>query len=242
MAEIAAELKRRARPEYLREQARGAVIRKTTELKVQTIRNPIIMGAAGAIVGSVAAKVIRSTDTKHRRQRIEWEPAGGMETEGMDGMDKDHDNDSGNGITQRVKAGAAQLTDGIKEKARGLKDKAVEVKDQAVEAAGQAKASVEDAVAAARDKLPSVDQVKEGASSAYRWTTEEQPIVGGLIAVGIGMALGFLLPVSNPEKKAMASVKQLASENLGTIETKVRELGEKLEDRIAGDRQSSLPA
>lgn len=183
----------------MKDQARGAIVKKTTDMRNFAVRSPVAMGLAGAIIGVAASRLIRSFKAGSRSELIEWSPAD-------------------------EKTGEAGSAIG-------------ELKDRAGDALEAVKDKV---VATAKDvgeKLPSIDQVKGGVTGAYRWSTVEQPAVGGLVAAGIGLALGFLLPVSAKEKQALAPVKEKVVENLGELEDKVRDLTGRLDSQIAGESQ-----
>jgi hypothetical protein len=178
----------------MRDQARGAIVRKTVDMRNLAVRSPVAMGLAGAIVGVAASRLIRSLMSRTRSERIEWNPA---------------EKESGSAI--------GEIEDRAGDALESVKDKLVATAKEVGE------------------KLPSIDQVKGGVRGAYRWTTAEQPAVGGLVAAGIGLALGFLLPVSAKEKQALAPVKERVVENLGELEDKVRDLTDRLDDKIAGE-------
>ena len=220
VAQIASELRRRARPAYLKDQARDTMIKKTTDMKNHAVRSPFVMGVAGALLGAAAAKLIKGATAARREERVEWF----HEDFAGDGADV--------GVAQRLKERAGEVASEVKERAGELKDRAVNAVEATVDGVRKVAAEGTEAV---REKLPSAAEVRQGAGAIYRHATEEQPAIGGLIAVGVGLAIGLLLPVSQTEERALAPVKERAAENLGTLQAKVRELTEKLDEKIAGD-------
>ncbi len=221
----------------------GAIVKKTTDMKSRAVRSPVVLGLAGALIGVAASRIIRAATAGSRKERIEWE-TDDDEVEARDAGDagvgervkrkardlKESASDKAAEIADEVKGRAADLKDRASDAVAGAKDKvgrlAGEIKDRVVETAGQVK-----------DRLPSLETVKDRASSAYRWTTDEQPVVGGMIAFGAGMALGFLLPVSEREERVLEPVRHRAAENLGDLQDKVRELSDRLDEKIAGESE-----
>ncbi len=198
----------------------GAIVRKTTDMKSRAVRSPVVLGLAGALIGVAAARIIRGATAGSRKERIEWETDG----------DEPETRDKAGEIADELKGRAAALKDRAGDAIADAKDKvgraATEIKDRVVETAGQVK-----------ERLPSLETIKDRAGSAYRWTTDEQPVVGGMIAFGLGMALGFLLPVTEPEERVLEGVRHRAAENLGELQDKVRELSDRLDEKIAGESQ-----
>jgi methyl-accepting chemotaxis protein len=227
VTEIASELRRRARPEYVKVQLGGAIVKKTTDMKSRAVRSPVVLGLAGALIGVAAARIIRGATAGSRKERIEWETDG----------DEPETWDNAGEIAAEVKGRAADL----KDRAADLKDRAsdavAEAKDKVGRAASEIKDRVVETAEQVKERLPSLDTIKDRAGSAYRWTTDEQPVVGGMIAFGLGMALGFLLPVTEPEERVLEGVRHRAAENLGDLQDKVRELSDRLDEKIAGESQ-----
>jgi hypothetical protein len=184
-------------------------------MKNHAVRSPVVMGIAGALLGTLAARLIRGATAGQRRERIEWQ-----------------EEDRGPELKQR----AAELTEDVKEKAGELKDRAADAIDGVRDRASQG-------VAAVRGQVPSVEEIRSSASSAYRFATEDQPALGAILAMGIGMALGFLIPVSEKEGRVIAPLKQRAAENIGKLDETLHEAADKLEDRIAAaeEPRSSEP-
>jgi len=240
IARIAGELKRRAAPDYVTGQARTAVIKKTTDLKNRAIRSPIVLGITGAALGMAASRIIRAMTAKTKKERIEWEPLPDSRPADMaTGIV-----DETRGKTAQLGDKAADVKDTAVDKVTELKDKAVskaaELKDKAVDVTHQVKDKAAAFVDEARTKIPVVaDDVKHAGERAYHYATDEQPALGGLLALGVGALLGFLLPVSDKEEELLAPLKEKAAKNLGELENKVGELGEKLGDKISGEREET---
>jgi gas vesicle protein len=197
-------------------------------MKNQAIRSPLLMGLAGALLGMSAARLIRNATASKRRERIEWEPA--WEDTGLAG---------------RARHLGADVREGVRDRADEVRQKAVDLKDRAADAVAGARDAVSDGVSAIRERLPSTDEVRDRVGSAYRasrarvdsavrYGTIDQPAIGALLAVGVGAALGLLLPVSEQEERALAPIRERAVENLGLVEDKVRQMGDRLESKIAG--------
>lgn len=199
------------------------MIRKTTDMKNQAIRSPVVLGIAGALLGTVAARLIRGATAKQRRERIEWQPAGGG------AVDSEYASYSAESEATGLKERAASLAGDVKDKAGELKDRAVEVVDGVAERARQGVAEV-------RERLPSTDEIRGKAQDVYRFATDEQPVLGGVLAMGIGMALGFLIPVTESEERAIRPLKDRAAENLGHLDDKVRHLADQLDEKLGGDK------
>jgi hypothetical protein len=206
------------------------MIKKTTELQNQAIRSPFVMGLAGAALGVVAAKLIRGATAGKWEERVEWYDEVEDELEG-DGADV--------GVAARtrargVKRRAADMASGVADRAADLKDRAVDAVDDAVRAAG-------DRASRLRERLPSAGELRDRGRRVVRQATEEQPAIGALLALGAGIALGMLLPVSQAEEKALAPVMDRAAENLGHLEEKVRDLTQRLDEKIAGEKKAEGP-
>jgi hypothetical protein len=213
------------------------MIKKTTELQNQAIRSPFVMGLAGAALGVVAAKLIRGATAGKWEERVEWYDEVDDELEG-DGADV--------GVAARtrargVKRRAADVASGVADRAADLKDRAVEMKDRAVDAVDDAVRAAGDRASRLRERMPSAGELRDRGRRVVRQATEEQPAIGALLALGAGIALGMLLPVTEAEEKALAPVVDRAAENLGHLEEKVRDLTQRLDEKIAGEKKAEDP-
>lgn len=221
------------------------MIRKTTDMKNHAIRSPVVMGIAGAILGTVAARLIRGATAAQRKERIEWQPADGAGwaagAEGGYGNDYEEYRAEAPGMADRarerasgLKERAAELKDDVREKAADLKDRAANMVDDVRDKAVDLKDRAAQRVADVRDRLPSAEELRGRATDAYRFATDEQPVLGGVLAMGVGMALGFLLPVSDREEQIVRPLRDRAADNLGQLDDKVRQLADKLDEKISG--------
>ena len=214
------------------------MIRKTTDMKNQAIRSPVVLGIAGALLGTVAARLIRGATAKQRRERIEWRPAEGASHAARGDAHEDYEayGADGPGLGER----AADLAGDVKDKASTLaadaKHKAGELKDRAAEVVDGVAERARQGVHEVRERLPSADEIRGKAQDVYRFATDEQPALGGVLAMGIGMALGFLIPVTESEERAIRPLKDRAAENLGHLDDKVRQLADKLDEKLGGDQ------
>jgi cobalamin biosynthesis protein CobD/CbiB len=81
MKDIAAQLARRAQPEYVKQRAREAAVEKSMELKDRIIDSPLALGIIGGLATAGIAKVLlnqqaRSNSYQHRRhERTGADPA-----------------------------------------------------------------------------------------------------------------------------------------------------------------------
>jgi hypothetical protein len=210
------------------------MVKRTTDMRNRAVRSPLVLGLAGALVGTVAARVIRSLGEKRRTERIEWEPVEARTGYGYEPQGYGHGAGNGSrngeaGLTDRVRAGA----DHLKDRAAGLKERALDLKDDAADRLDDARHMLHDRADAMREKLPGAEDVKRHAGSAYRFATEEQPILGGLLAIGAGLALGILLPVSEAEERALTPLREQAAQNLDALEQRVHQLAVKADEKIA---------
>jgi len=143
VAEITSELRRRAKLDYLREEARKVMVRRTTDLRNRAITSLMVLGTAGAILGTLAARLVRSMTANRREHLIEWES--------LDQGDNGH----GGGrerLGERVRARAEDVAGEVKAKASQLGAKAGELKDRALDAVDEARQAVSDKVAEVRER------------------------------------------------------------------------------------------
>lgn len=188
------------------------MIRKTKDMKNRAIRSPILLGTCGALLGIGAARLIRSATAGSRKERIEWRP---VEAEGST-------------VTERIEEGASTMVEGVKDVAGDIKERTIETASHLRERAAEVAGSV-------RERLPSGPEARRGARKVYRFATDEQPVVGAVFALCLGMALGFLIPVATRERKLLEPLKKQAVKSLGDVGEKVEEVGQRLGERIAGE-------
>ncbi len=228
------------------------MVRRTTDMRNRAIRSPMVLGIGGAILGALAARVIRNMTANRREERIEWEPADayeyGYEAGGYYGNGDVGGREDREGLTDRVRARAGNVGHDLKERAADLKDRAADLKDRASNAIDEARDTVSEKVSHLRERIPSKEDVKGYASRGYRatsdyagrgyrYTTEEQPVLGGLLALGAGLALGMVLPLSEQEERILVPARERAAENLGMLEDRVRDLAGKLDEKIGRESQ-----
>jgi hypothetical protein len=208
-------------------------------MKNHAIRSPVVMGLAGALLGTVAARLIRGATARRREERIEWQPADHPGWAGAaEGAYEEYHAESPD-AGERVRERAAGVASTVRERATDLKDRAAGVVDDVRERVGDARERAMHRVRDVRDRLPSTEQLRGSASDAYRFATEEQPVLGGVLAMAAGMALGFLLPVTEREERLVRPLKDRAVENLGQLDDKVRELADRLDEKIGGEKQQA---
>ena len=128
-------------------------------------------------------------------------------------------------VTDAVGTAKDKVTDavgGAKDKVGDVvdsaKDKVSSAMDTAKDKAGQASSAVSSAVSAARDKATQVtgqarDKASQLGTSAMEQTRKAQgavsdtyhdnPLAYGLVALGIGAAVGLLIPATEPENRIM---------------------------------------
>ena len=115
----------------------------------------------------------------------------------------------------------------VSEKAGQLKEKAGALKEKAREKVGNL-----------RERMPSGEEVKTKVR-ALTARAGEEPIVTVLGALAIGAALGFLLPLTQRERRMLEPAREEISEKLESLSTKVgdkvHEKVDELHEKIAGD-------
>jgi hypothetical protein len=221
-------------------------------MKNHAIRSPVVMGIAGAILGTVAARLIRGATAAHRKERIEWQTTEGRPYYSPDarwaaGAEVGADYEAysatagheaaGPSVGERVREKAADMKDRVAGVADDVRDRAAGVVDDVRARAVDVRDRAVHAMHDVRDRLPSGEQIRGGAQDVYRFATEEQPVLGGILAMGVGMALGFLIPVTDREERLVQPIKDRAVENLGHLDDKVRQLANKLDEKISGGQQ-----
>lgn len=212
MSEIAEELARRTSPRYLRHRATEATKEKAMELRDRAVSSPptaaIIGGVLGALLGSALAR-----RQSRRGRHDEW--VGGARRRGPS-FDRYRAYEADEDV-EREPAEAASGVEALKEKVADTTDR---IKERVSEASG----SVRERTSRLRERVPSVEEVRERAY--LRW--EERPFVFSLLALLAGAIFGLLLPVSGKERRLLAPVKQKAAEQVGSVgEAVERRLGER---------------
>jgi hypothetical protein len=126
-------------------------------------------------------------------------------------------------------------TDKIKDSAGKVKDRLMGAKDRAMDQgpgvakdkAGSAVGSVHDATNAAAGKLGAVTN-----TAALKEQTQGNPVAAGLVAFGVGWLLSSLVPVSQAEQAAAATVE----DNADTLVAPLKESAQ----QVAGNLQEPL--
>lgn len=217
MKDIAAQLTHRAEPSYIKQQAKNAAVEKSMELKDRIIDSPWALGVIGGLATAGIAKLV--LDQRARRYSAPSEaPYYGEES--------------------RLGEKAQELKAQVGEKVGAVKEQAGHLKEQAMHQ-----------VDALRGHLPSAHDMKDKAqqvTARARDYAGEEPLITALGALAIGAALGFLLPLSQPERRLLAPAREqvgarlesLSSEVTDKVQAKVDDLHEK----IVGDEGRDTPA
>jgi len=99
-------------------------------------------------------------------------------------------------------------------------------KDKASEKLTAAKEKIGGTVSHVREQIPSAHEISEKTGSFIHDTASTRPLLFALVPLVLGALFAMLLPVSDQERRALATAKQKVNERLSA-------LGEKVEDRIA---------
>lgn len=215
--EIAGELRRRASSDYVKASAKEMVVEKSNEMKDFVLTSPLALG----IIGGVTTATIASLFARYERSS---QARGG----GRRGFERRR------GTGEMPGKGVAEK---IEEKFGEVKESVGAAVEKTREMAGEAAAKVSEKAAEARERMPSVQEVRERVTGAVERTMYEQPFGALLGAVALGSALGFLLPMSRSERELIEPVRRRARQELESIgeklEETIGEAGEKAEAQIS---------
>ena len=161
------------------------------------------------------------------------------------GSAKDKVTDAVGTARDKVTDAVGSTKDKVGDAVDSAKDKVSSAMDTAKDKAGQASSAVSSAVSAARDKATQVtgqarDKASQLSSSALEQTRKAQgavsdtfhdnPLAYGLVALGIGAAVGLLIPATEPENRIMGQKRDelfnRAQSAASDIATKVQTVAE----------------
>lgn len=233
LSDIAAELARRAQPEYVKAQAKEVAREKVDELKGRArvvaqdkfdgMKETAMQSKGTSFLGAVIGGAMGFAITKFLQDRAR----GGVEYRGFGPY-------SGYREVGYGFEGTQPRSDSVKDKFADVKsqasDKLDDVKSRASDMVDSAKEKVSDVAdrisSEARDlrqRIPATDELKTKASGVV----EDDPIIVGLGALAFGAIAGLLLPVSESERRAYAKVRIAAEE-------KLHEAGGMLQQKLEG--------
>ncbi len=115
-----------------------------------------------------------------------------------------------------------------------VKDKVNTVRERIMGSADDAGTRASDAASSARDTVQSVandaSATAQQVPSKVKRGTQGNPLAAGLIALGAGMLVASLLPVSDAEKRAASRVEEKAEPVLDEAKQEVRAVAEDLKE------------
>jgi ElaB/YqjD/DUF883 family membrane-anchored ribosome-binding protein len=232
MREIAGQLARRADPNYVKQRAKEAAVEKSMELKDRIIGSPIALGIIGGLATAGIAKVMMSQQGRGNYGRRPTGYEGGEPRyERYEGGEGYYEGDE-----PRFGEKAQEVRTQVADKVEAVKEQAGHLKDQAMQR-----------VEHLRERIPSTHDMKEKAQEATARAREyasEEPLITALGALAIGAAFGFLLPLSEPERRVLSPAREQVGaklESLGNqvtdkVQAKVDDLREKI---VSDDRSGS---
>lgn len=216
MKAIATELVSRTKPEYIKQKAKEAAVQKTVETKNRIVHSPMALGIIGGVATAVIARKVLARHDRDVDSRFAevW-------------TEDDLDHASGkNGTVENVKARAHEKLDDVKQAAGDLKDRAVRQ------------------VQGVRERIPSRQEVSAKARDVRDRATDyatREPLVTALGAIALGAALGFLIPVSNRERRVLGTAREQVAQRIDTLTSdvtaKLDDKVDELRDKIAGDSE-----
>jgi ElaB/YqjD/DUF883 family membrane-anchored ribosome-binding protein len=222
MKDIAAQLARRADPTYVKERAKEVAVDKSIELKDRIIDSPLAWGIMGGLATAGIAAVVRNQQSKRADMPYDYE--------GLEGEE--------GGLGGKVQEAKGQLGQRLQETKSQLGDKVGAVREQA----GHLKDQARHRVSELREHMPSAHEMKDKArqvGARARGYASEEPLVTALGALAIGAALGFLLPLTSQERRALGPAREQVSEKLGAlsheVSDKVQAKVDEVREKIAGD-------
>jgi len=217
MKDIAAQLRRRVEPEYVKQRAKEAAVEKSMELKDRIIDSPIALGVIGGLATAAIARVM--LNERDRRMTVRQQLA----------YERDE---------RRLGEKAQEVKARVGEKVEAVKERAAELKDEAMER-----------VESLRERIPSADEVKDKAQqlgTRAREYASEEPLITALGALAIGAAFGFLLPLSEPERRLLAPARERGGTKLESLSNevtdKVQAKVDDLHDKIVNEGRDNKPS
>jgi len=163
---------------------------------IETIeRNPL--PAAAAALGIAWLYLKNQDENKARRYERdsygynEWSRRGGG------------DNDSGN-VVDKVKEKAGQVGGAVGDAVDNVKAKAGQVGDAVGEAVGSVKEKAGQVTYQARRRA---DELRSQAGGTFSRALQENPLPVGMVALGLGAAVGLLIPESEQEHRLMGQAR-----------------------------------
>jgi len=130
----------------------------------------------------------------------------------------------------RVKSSASSM----KEKIMGSVPDTQQVKGRTGDVAGSAKDTVGSAVSSVSDAASSVGDAVTGAPQVVKRQTQGSPLGAGLVAFGLGMVIGSLVPATEQEKQLAARAQDKAT---GPLQEKAKELAGNLQGSVQESAQ-----
>lgn len=232
MKDIATELAHRAGPKYVKQRAKEAAVEKSMELKNSIIDSPLALGIIGGIATAGIAKVVLGRIAHSRSAPSETpyysETAEYGETPGYG---------SEPGFGEKAQELKSQVGEKIGEKVGAVREQATHLKEQAMHQVGML-----------REHLPSAHDVKDRAqqvTARARGYAGDEPLITALGALAIGAALGFLLPLSQPERRLLAPAREQVGAKLESFShemtDKVQAKVDDLHEKIVGEEAPQSP-
>ncbi|MHA7282418.1 DUF3618 domain-containing protein [Arthrobacter sp. TMS2-4] len=132
-------------------------------------------------------------------------------------------------VKDSVLGKAEDVTDSVKEKAGHAKDKTGSGFDSGL-------GSAHSAAGSARDKLQHAGQTVQGAPSQISNKAAGNPLAAGLIAFGVGLLAGSLIPATQKEQQAAAQLK----EQVAPLKEKVTEAAKQVAEEVREPAQEAV--
>jgi hypothetical protein len=224
LKDIASELAHRAKPTYVKQKAKEAAVHKGVELKDRIADSPMALGIiSGLATAAIARTVHRRRQHAHEvadqgwRERQQWRA-------GEEEADIEAEPVETGGRVEALKERIADKVGDVKHAVGKLKDKGMR------------------GVEGARSHIPSTEDVKAKArdiTQRGRRFAADEPLITALGALAVGAALGFLLPLSDRERRALGPTREKVGEKLETLASdmtdKVQAKTDELRDKIADE-------
>lgn len=226
MKDIAAQLARRAEPTYVKQRAKEAAVEKSMELKNRIIDSPLALGIIGGLTTAGIARIV--LNRQHARSSFASSQTAYDETRYNE---TPYDDGSGLNLGEKAHEMKSQVSEKVSEKMGAAREQAGHLKDQAMHQ-----------VDLLRERLPSAHDVKDKAqqiTARARGYAGDEPLITALGALAIGAALGFLLPLSQPERRLLAPAREQVGARLESLShevtDKVQEKVDTLHEKIVGE-------
>jgi ElaB/YqjD/DUF883 family membrane-anchored ribosome-binding protein len=185
----------------LKARAKGAALDKVHQFKESEMARPLALavvgGFAGALVGALAGR---------RRERAQhYLEAESIETSGYEPSYSRSEELKGrvSSKASEAKERFSDLQGQAKERLSGIEERAHEAKERAAGAVSRARERI-------GEKVPSREAVRSRADGLLR----EDPMALAFGALAVGAAVGLMLPLSDPERRALRSAHEKAKEGL----------------------------